>query len=81
MEMEKVLKTMPNANDSMKAQLVLEINSNHSINEKLNKLYNDDKETLKKFAKLLYYQARLISGLEIENPSEFSNLICEFAID
>ncbi|MGN0174055.1 MAG: molecular chaperone HtpG, partial [Acutalibacteraceae bacterium] len=80
MEMEKVLKTMPNANDSMKAQLVLEINSNHSINDKLNKLYNDDKETLKKFAKLLYYQARLISGLEIENPSEFSNLICEFAI-
>ena len=80
MEMEKVLKSMPNAN-GMKAQLVLEINSNHSINDKLNKLYSDDKDTLKKFAKLLYYQARLISGLEINNPTEFSELINEFAIN
>ncbi len=81
MEMEKILKQMPNNDGMMKAQIVLEINSDHSVNEKINKLYNDDKETLKKFTKLLYYQARLISGLEIDNPQEFSNLICEFAID
>lgn len=81
MEMEKILKTMPNSNDTMKAQLVLEINSKHSVNEKIDKLYENDKETLKKFALLLYYQARLISGLEVENPKEFSELICEFAID
>lgn len=81
MEMEKILKTMPNANESMKAQLVLEINSTHSVNEKINALYEKDKEALKKFALLLYYQARMISGLDIENPREFSELICEFAID
>ena len=81
MEMEKILKQMPNNDGMMKAQIVLEINSAHLVNEKINKLYNDDKETLKKFTKLLYYQARLISGLEIDNPQEFSNLICEFAID
>lgn len=81
MEMEKILKTMPNSNDAMKAQLVLEINSTHSVNEKINALYENDKETLKKFALLLYYQARMISGLEVENPREFSELICEFAID
>ena len=78
MEMEKILKQMPNNDGMMKAQIVLEINSAHLVNEKINKLYNDDKETLKKFTKLLYYQARLISGLEIDNPQEFSNLICEF---
>lgn len=81
MEMEKVLKTMPNANDSMKAQLVLEINANHKVNDKISSLYENDKDTLKEFAKLLYYQARLLSGLEIENPSEFSEMIMKFAID
>ena len=81
MEMEKILKQMPNNNGMMKAEIVLEINSDHLVNEKINKLYKDDKDTLKKFTKLLYYQARLISGLEIDNPQEFSNLICEFAID
>ena len=34
-------------------------------------------ETLKKYAKLLYGQARLIGGMSLENPGEFSNLICE----
>ena len=81
MEMEKVLKTMPNANDSMKAQLVLEINAEHKVNDKISALYENDKDTLKDFAKLLYNQARLLSGLEIENPSEFSELIMKFAID
>ncbi len=81
MEMEKILKQMPNNNGMMKAQVVLEINSDHSVNEKINNLYENDKDTLKEFAKLLYYQARLISGLEIDNPQEFSNLICKFAID
>lgn len=81
MEMEKVLKSMPNANDMMKAQLVLEINSDHKVNEKISALYESDKDTLKEFAKLLYYQARLLSGLEIDNPSEFSELIMKFAIE
>lgn len=81
MEMEKVLKSMPNANDMMKAQLVLEINFDHKVNEKIASLYENDKDTLKDFAKLLYYQARLLSGLEIDNPTEFSELIIKFAIN
>lgn len=80
MEMEKILKQMPNANEMMKAQLVLEINAEHKVAEKLEALYNDDKEALGDFAKLLYYQARLVSGLDIENPSEFSSLIMRFAL-
>ena len=80
MEMEKILKQMPNANEMMKAQLVLEINAEHKVAEKLESLYNDDKEALGDFAKLLYYQARLVSGLDIENPSEFSSLIMRFAL-
>lgn len=72
-EMEKVLNSMPNA-ENVKAETVLEINSNHKIAEKLKTL---DDDTLKKYTKLLYMQARLIGGLNIEDPAEFSSLISE----
>ena len=75
-EMEKVLNAMPNAN-GVKAETVLEINASHPISDKLRNL---DDETLEKYAKLLYMQARLISGLSIEDPAEFSALISELMI-
>ena len=74
--MEKVLNSMPN-NQNVKATMVLEINENHEIAQKLKDLYLNDKEELKKCSKILYNGARLIEGLNIENPTEFSNLICE----
>lgn len=76
LEMEKVLNAMPN-DTNVKAQRVLEINSDHPIFEKLTGLYADDKDKLKKYAKLLYDQALLIEGLTIKDPVEFSQLICE----
>ena len=75
-EMQKVINQMPN-NNALKAQTILEINENHDIVNKLKELYNNDKETLKKYTKVLYSQARLIEGLTVENPTEISNLICE----
>ena len=65
---------MPGANQGVKAQLVLEINSNHSVAEKLEKA---DDEQLKKYVNLLYSSARLIAGLDIENPTEFSDMLAE----
>ena len=35
------------------------------------------KDELKKYSKILYDGARLIEGLNIENPTEFSNIVCE----
>ena len=75
-EMEKTLNAMPN-NQNVKAQTVLEINENHDIAKKLDELYTNDEEMLKKYTKILYAQARLIEGLNIENPTEISNLVCE----
>lgn len=76
-EMEKVLSKMPGAENSMiKAQTVLEINQDHEIASKLKLLYINDKEKVKTYAKILYAQARLISGLSIDNPSEISQLVC-----
>lgn len=74
LEMEKVLSQMPGANQGVKAQLVLEINSNHSVAEKLERA---DDEQLKKYVNLLYSSARLIAGLDIENPTEFSDMLAE----
>lgn len=78
LEMEKVLNSMPGTNDNkVKAQLVLEINANHPIAEKLKTLYNDDKELLGKYAKLLYGEACLIGGASVPDPVEHSALVCE----
>ena len=76
LEMEKVLGAMPN-DINAKAERVLEINANHKIFETLNSLFVTDKETVAKYAKLLYSQALLIEGFPVEDPVEFSNLICE----
>lgn len=76
LEMEKVLNSMPMDN-KIKAESVLEINDSHPISKKIKDLYKKDKEELKKYAKILYSEARLIEGLSIENPTEISNLICE----
>ena len=75
-EMEKVINSMP-TDDKITAKTVLEINKNHKIYDKLRKLYNDDKEELKKYTKVIYYEARLIEGLPIDNPTEMSNLMCD----
>lgn len=77
LEMEKVLSAMPNG-ESIKAQRVLEINPEHEIFSKLQSISESgDKEKLAKYANLLYTQALLIEGMPVENPVEFSNLICE----
>ena len=75
-EMEKVINAMP-TDETVKAEKVLEINESHPIVEKLKDLYENDKEGLEKYTKILYAQARLIEGLPVENPTEISNLVCE----
>lgn len=81
LEMEKTLNAMPGGNDKVKAQIVLEINANHKIAEKLKSLYANDKETLGKYAKILYAEACLISGASVKDPLEHSNLVCELMTD
>ena len=77
-EMEKVLNSMPNNMNNVKAETILEINENHPISKKLEKLYKDNNtEELEKYTKILYQEARLIEGLPIENPTELTNLVCE----
>lgn len=73
-EMEKTLKNQPNAM-GIKADKVLEISTKTKAYEILGKAYKDDKDKAKMIAGLLLDQARLIEGLEIENPVEYAKNI------
>ena len=78
--MEKVINSMPTG-EKIKASEVLEINSNHKIANKLKTLYKDNKEQFEKYTKVIYFEARLIEGLPIDNPTEMSNLMCDIMAD
>lgn len=80
--MEKTLERMPGADaGSFKAEKVLEINVEHPIAGKLKKLYDEDRDKLGKYSRILYASARLISGLSIENPAEIGELVTELMVD
>ena len=80
-EMEKVLNNMPDSNPSgMKATRILEINPEHPIFNALKDLYAKDQEAVKDYASLLYDQALLMEGFEIEDPIAFSNKICDLMV-
>lgn len=77
LDMAKILSRMPGGNNGVKAQLVLEINKDHKVAEKLFELFASDKEKLEKYTKILYNEARLVSGLEVENPTEFADMVAD----
>lgn len=79
-EMEKVLNTLPGEENKVKAQIVLEINAEHPVAQKLKALYDSDKDKVADYARILYSVARLIGGMSVENPTELSNLVCDLMV-
>ncbi|MCO7126990.1 molecular chaperone HtpG [Sporolactobacillus shoreicorticis] len=76
-EMEKVLNQMPN-NENVKADKILEINTNHNVFKALKTAYDlNDQPKVDLYTNLLYNQALLIEGLPVQDPVAFSNNICE----
>ena len=76
LEMEKVLKAMPNSTN-VKANKVLLINTNHPVYEKLVSLHNNkDDDGVKEYTNVLYNMALLINGLSVDNPNELTETIC-----
>ena len=76
LEMERVLKSMPTDNN-VKAEVFLDINGEHPIAAKLKELYATDKEKVGEYARILYAQARLIGGMQVDNPVELTEMICK----
>ena len=79
-EMARILSRMPGNEAFANAETALEININHKLSNTLKELFASDKDKLSLYTKILYAQARQISGLEIENPVELSNMICELMV-
>ncbi|MFB7816353.1 molecular chaperone HtpG [Paenibacillus chitinolyticus] len=78
-EMEKILKAMPNGQE-VQADKVLEINVNHDVFRSLKEAYASDKDKLNLYTNLLYNQALLIEGLQVSDPVEFTNNICKIMV-
>jgi len=80
LEMEKILKSMPNQQE-VKAERILEINPEHDLFKAIQQVYEKDHSKIDEYASLLYHQALLIEGLPIEDPTEFSNHLVKLMID
>ena len=78
-EMEKYFKSMPGGDGmgQVKAERVLELNPEHKVMDSVKNAFENDKEKAKKYAKILYTQSLLIAGLEIDNPAEYADMVCE----
>ena len=77
--MEQVLNAMPGQDEAnhVKAEAVLEINVNHPIAEKLKTMYDGDRDAMAMYTRILYANARLISGLPLDNASEYGDLVAD----
>ena len=77
-EMEKYFANLKNEmSQQVKAQRVLEINGDHPAFESLKAAFENDRDRAEKLTKILHAQGMLIAGLTLENPAEYTELICE----
>ena len=74
-EMEKYFNSVQ-PESGMMAQRVLELNMSHSAVKTMESLIQTDIDKARKYAEVLYCQALLIAGLPLENPSEYTDLVC-----
>ena len=75
-EMEKYFKTVQ-PDSAIRADRILELNVEHPAFQALEAAVSTDPEKAGKYAQLLYAQALLIAGLPLEDPSNYTDLVCE----
>ena len=78
-EMEKILKAMPN-NQDVAAVKILELNTSHDVFRAIETAYVEDRPKFERYTKLMYQQALLMEGLPIEDPVAFANEVCALMI-
>ena len=75
-EMEKYMKRM-NPELPIPAERILELNADHAAVKALEKAMTEDPVKAKDYAKILYCQAQLLADLPLEDPAEYTDLICK----
>ncbi len=80
LEMEKYMRKVEGG-AHMKADRVLELNPDSAPFAALKKAVDaDDKDTVSKYSKLLYAQALLLADLPLEDPAEYTQLVCSLMV-
>ncbi|MCI8525320.1 MAG: molecular chaperone HtpG [Oscillospiraceae bacterium] len=74
-EMEKYFQRM-SPEMGVKAGRILELNAAHPVFAALQLAVAQDKEKAEKYVRILYAQALLMADLPLENPTEYTDLIC-----
>lgn len=78
LEMEKYFSSIPDTGmGTPKASKVLELNPESKAFISLKKAFENDKDKAEKYAKILFDQSLLIAGFPIEDPVEYTKLVCE----
>jgi len=80
LEMEKVLKNLPNQ-AGIKADRILEINPDHELFTALSRIHETNPAKIDDYANLLYRQALLIEGYDIDDPVDFSNRMVKLMLE
>ena len=67
--------------EKMKADRVLELNPDAAPFAAIKKAVDaGDKDTVAKYAKLLYGQSLLMAGLPLEDPAEYAQRVCSLMV-
>ena len=79
LEMEKYFRNGPSEEmRKVRANRVLELNGSHHAYTALKEAFdNGDKDKAAAMSKILYAQAELIAGVEIEDPAAYAELVCQ----
>ncbi len=75
-EMEKYFRSL-DPNSDFHAGKVLELNAEHPAVAALREAVEADPEKAKKYAELLYCQGLLMANLPLEDPTAYTDLVCE----
>ncbi len=77
LEMERYFRSMPGAPEHLKAIRILEFNAEHPAYKAMAEAFAaDDKEKAAKIAKILHAQALLMAGETLDDPAEYSEMVC-----
>ena len=75
-EMEKYFQSIQ-PDSAIHAERILELNVDHPAFQALEAAVTADPDKAKTYAALLYNQALLIAGLPLEDPSGYTDLVCQ----
>ncbi len=80
LEMERYFQRTKQEGEGLKAQRVLELNAASGVFAALRQAVEEDKEKAASYAKLLYAQALLLADLPLEDPAEYTRLVCQLMV-